>query len=145
MKITFLIFLYLTSITVLSNEGLRVESNRKFEVVKFKKFTEIYMSQPHSKKKIKVFSQVMRDDVLWIYAPKTSDKIILATRPMIAGAEPSNFWTIENGKTRHLGSTKCADNEIKSISLKQIDYLCLSVDPKNPMEYLEESVRLKIQ
>ncbi len=145
MKMTFLIFLYLTSFAVLSNEGPKIESYRNFEVVKLKKFTEIYMEHPLSKKKIKIFSQVMRDDVLWIFAPKTSDKIILATRPMIAGAEPSNFWIIENGKTRHLGSTKCAKNEVKSISLAQIDYLCLSIDPQNPLEYLEEKVRLKVQ
>lgn len=145
MKRLISICLLLYSFTVAASEMPKIVSDRTFEVVKFKKYTDVYMIDSQSTKKKKIFSKIIRDDVQWIHAPKGSKKIIIATRPMIAGAEPSNFWVIENGKTRHLGATRCADHEIKSISLKQIDYLCLSIDPKNPLEYLEERVRLKVK
>ena len=145
MKALLLFLIFSISLSVLASEDVRIESDKKFEIIKLKKFTEIYMINNKMKKKIKIFSEIIRDDVRWIYSPVDSKKTIIVTRPMIAGPEASNFWLIESGKSRHIGKTKCLNNEVKQVTSKQIEYICLSIDPKDPLKFIEEKVSLVIK
>jgi len=142
-KITFLLLL-LMSLTVNANDDVKIISPHKFEVFKLKKLTQIFLVSEKSNKKTMIFNQSMRDEVNLIYSDQKAKVFIIATRPMISGAEKSRFWRVSNGKTVLLGETKCADHQVDTVNYQIIEYRCFSDDPSNPLKLIENKVKFKI-
>ena len=133
------------SFSIHANDEIKIISPEKFEVFKLKMLTQIFVVNGNKGKKTEIFSQQMRDDIQWIYSETIGgNKYIVISRPMIAGAEKSRIWRIEQGKTKLIGETKCEDHQIDKINYQTIEYRCFRDDTSNPLKTLEEKVLLKI-
>ena len=95
------IVLLLISLSALSNtmEGVKIDSPRKYEIIKQNKLTKIIEISNNGKTKKEIFSKIIRDSVKWIYFSKKFSKNIIVTRPTVAAVKTVDFGRVKMEKS----------------------------------------------